>query len=325
MSDAVGIGMLGVRHPHAGGKLAALQGSPAWRVVGACEPDEGVRSEAQESPAFAGLVWMTQKELLARSDIAVVAIEGEPVENLARAEAALDAGKHVHLEKPAGVDAVGIERLVGQARDAGLLLQLGYMFRYNPAFIFAFGARESGWLGDVHSVRGRMSTSISEDKREELARYPGGMMYELGCHLLDGVVRLLGAPTDVHAYLRHDGISDDALPDNTLAVFEFESAVATLEVTAMDVGPFPRRRLEVYGTAGSIVIEPLEPPRVLACFDSPPDGHPEGWHEVDVPAYQRYADDFEELASCVRSGDALSYNGEHDIAVQRALMRACGR
>lgn len=323
MAEPIGIGMLGATHAHASGKMQVLRESEEWRVVGVCEPDDEARERLRGSDVYAGLDWMSQEKMLSHPGIQAIAVEGEVYENMDRAAAVVAARKHLHLDKPAGIGVADLEALVEAAEAQGLVVQLGYMFRYNPAFCFAFQAKEEGWLGEVHSIRGRMSTSLSAEKRKGLERYPGGMTFELGCHLLDAVVGLLGAPEDVNGVLRHDGPYDDALADNTVAVFQFAGAVATIEVTAMDVEPSPRRRFEVHGTGGSVVIEPLEPPALSACFADPPDGHPTGWHDVEVPEYRRYVDDFVELAACIREAKPLSYTGAHDIAVQKALMAAC--
>lgn len=325
MDAPVGVALLGTRHAHAAGKMAVLRAADKWKVIGACEPDDEARAARMQESLYRDVAWLAEEELLAHPEVQVVAVEGEVFENLAFARRSIEAGKHIHFDKPAGSCLAEFAAIVEEATEAGLIIQMGYMFRYNPAFCFVFRAKEEGWLGDIFSVRGRMSTSIpSAETRERLARYPGGMMFELGCHLLDAVVHLLGSPTDVQGHLRHDAAFADDLADNTVAVFHFEKAMATLEVAAMEVEPFPRRRFEVYGTQGSIVIEPLEPPQVVACFASPPEGHPSGWHSVEMPEYRRYEDDLDELADCVREGRPLSYTGDHDLAVQRALLQASG-
>lgn len=323
MASPLGIGMLGTTHAHAAGKMEVLRNSPSWHVIGACEPDESALVAQRSNPAFRDVRWMTQGELLSHPDVTAVAVEGDVASNLALGEAVIAAGKHLHLEKPAGTDVSGPARLFEAARQADLLVQLGYMFRYNPAFRFIREAHAKGWLGDLFFVRGRMSTNLPPDRRAPIARFPGGIMFELGCHLLDQVVLLLGPPKEVHGFCRHDAALDDALADNTVAWFGYESAAAIVETAAMETDPFPVRRFEVYGTEGSCIVEPLEPPALKVSFKMPKEGHPEGWHSVRLPEYKRYVDDFEELAACVRERRPLPYTTEHDLAVQEALMAAC--
>jgi predicted dehydrogenase len=324
MPEPLGIAMLGTTHAHAAGKMDVLRASPSWRVIGACEPDAEALAEQREHPSFQGVAWLTQEELLAHPDVRAVAVEGDVADNVALAQAAVAAAKHVHLDKPAGADIQGAEALFAAAEQAGLIVQLGYMFRYNPAFGFIREALAEGWLGDVFFIRGRMSTSLSAERRLPMARFRGGMMFELGCHLLDQVVLLLGAPQGVQGFCRHDGPFDDNLADNTVAWFSYPNALATVEVAAIEIDPFPVRRFEAYGTEGSCIIEPLEPPSMRVSFRKPLAGHPAGWHSVDLPEYHRYVDDLEEFAACIREGTPLPYAPEHDLAVQRALIAACG-
>ncbi|MGQ9730663.1 MAG: Gfo/Idh/MocA family protein [Candidatus Zipacnadales bacterium] len=324
MNEPLGIAMLGTTHAHAQGKMEVLRKSPSWRVIGVCEPNPEAQQVIRQTLLFKDLTWFTPEELLAHPDVIAVVVEGDVAENLTLGWAVIEAGKHLHLEKPAGTEFAGPQKLLKTAHSQGLFVQLGYMFRYNPAFQFLFQAVERGWLGDIFSVRGRLNTTIPSERRPALGRFAGGIMFELGCHLLDAVVRLLGRPNGVTGFCRHDLDLPDNLADNTVAVLEYENAIAVIETAAMESDPFPQRRFEVYGTKGSVVIHPLEPPRLFASFMTPPPGHPSHWHEIEIRSYRRYVDDFEELAECIRQGKPLSYSIDHELAVQQTLLQACG-
>ena len=66
-----------------------------------------------------------------------------------------------------------------------------------------------------------MSKVVAAEQRRELAEYPGGIMFELGCHVIDLVVGVLGQPDKVTSFARHTSAADDGLVDNMLAVFEY--------------------------------------------------------------------------------------------------------
>ena len=70
---------------------------------------------------------------------------------------------------------------------------MGYVYRYNPGFKFIFKAVKEGLLGDIVEVDGVMSKKVNDATRQQLARYPGGTMFELGCHLIDELSTLGGA------------------------------------------------------------------------------------------------------------------------------------
>ena len=67
------------------------------------------------------------------SEAQAVIVEGHVYENLDYVERALDAGKHVLMEKPAGVDLAQLEKVQALSEEKRLMLQMAYMWRYNPA------------------------------------------------------------------------------------------------------------------------------------------------------------------------------------------------
>jgi predicted dehydrogenase len=84
-------------------------------------------------------------------------------------------------------------------------------------------------------------------------------MFELGCHMVDRVVDFLGRPRATKSWIRHDTSRPDKLADNTLAVFEYERALGLIVSSALMPNQTEHRWLEVIGSDGSIMIQPMEP------------------------------------------------------------------
>jgi predicted dehydrogenase len=124
----------------------------------------------------------------------------------------------------------------------------------------AFEVVRKGWFGDVFLVRGFISSNLAPARRKEWSEFPGGSMFDLGSHLLDATVRLLGKAKSVTPFIRHHGKFEDSLNDNNVAVLEFDHAQAVLVNTAFHAGSAPPRSFEVLGTKGSAVLQPVEPP-----------------------------------------------------------------
>ncbi|HUS40640.1 MAG TPA: hypothetical protein VMX74_14400 [Pirellulales bacterium] len=82
-----------------------------------------------------------------------------------------------------------LRRLHATARKKSLTIQMGYMFRYNPAFQSLFQCVRKGWLGTVFEIDGVMSKTVGSAARKQLAQFRGGSMFELGCHLIDPLTR----------------------------------------------------------------------------------------------------------------------------------------
>lgn len=312
------IGFLGVSHSHAWDKAVVVRESAEWELAGVAEKDPAVRARYEQ----AGIRILSEEELLGDPTIRVVAVESAVPDHAHDARRALAAGKHVHLEKPPADNLKEFEGLVELARKKGLLLQMGYMWRFHPGINAALDAARKGWLGEVFLVRGTMNTLIGPDRRPEWALFRGGQMFEQGCHLIDPMVRLLGRPQHVTSVLKTHGRYDDKLADNTVAVFEFPRALGVITSSVLHPGATRHRAFEVFGTNGSAVVRPIEPAKLEMDLAEAAGPYRAGPQEVRLPAYRRYVGEFEELARAVRTGGRLGVTPEEDLLVQETLLRA---
>jgi predicted dehydrogenase len=310
------IAQIGSRHGHAAGKWLALASSAEVEALGIFEPDPARR----ERPGFPNARWFASQDQ-ALDGAEAVAIEGRNHESLAMAQAAVEAGKHIWLDKPAGDDWPAFCRLMDAAEQRGLYVQLGYMFRYSPGFLRVAELAKSGTLGDIFAIRAHMSTHVELPERTEQSRHRGGILYDLGGHMLDQIVWLLGRPGRVSAVLRND--ATPALPtyaDNTLAILEFPRALASIEIAAMEPPP-TARRFEVFGTAGSAILEPFDPARNLRLVLGNEIQHL-GLPEVSRQAL--YERELEAFVRVLRDGRPPDRSAEHERLVQETLLRATG-
>src|SRR5687767_9888501 len=195
------VGQIGVGHGHAA-KLGVYRRSPDYEVVGVVEQDAALRRRAGGQAVYQGLPWMTGEQLLNVPGLQAVLVETRVRDLLDAAEACVAAGKHVHLDKPAGESLPQLRRILESARNQKLLVQMGYMYRYNPAVVLLRDFLKRGWLGEPFEAHAVMSKVVDPAARRELAGYPGGIMFELGCHVIDLVVGLLGKPDGVTAHSR---------------------------------------------------------------------------------------------------------------------------
>ena len=151
--------VLGTGHSHALGKLNVLRNFPEWELVGVCEPDAAWRQQRQQEANWQGLRWLEESEVFDDPTIQMIAVESEVPQLLPLGQKAIDAGKHIHLDKPAGTDLAVWRALLAKAEQQDLIIQMGYMFRYNPGFDLVRQAVREGWLGDVHYVRGGINSA----------------------------------------------------------------------------------------------------------------------------------------------------------------------
>jgi len=314
---------IGTGHSHAAGKMQAMRNLPdLYQVTGICEPDDARWQRIAKNKAYADLPRLSLDQLLS-SEVKLVAVETSLEDAPAMTMRCLEAGMHVHLDKPGALSHADFRKLRLLAQEKGLHLQMGYMLRYNPAFQLLFQSHREGWLGEIASIDAAMGKLADAGLRKDLAALPGGGMFELACHLTDAVVTLLGKPQAVHAF--STPTRDDGVKDNQMAVLSYPEATATLRCNHADPFGSPHRAFHVIGTKGSIGISPLESGNLVLSLteDHPP--YQKGRHtlKLEVPK-GRYDAEFIDMAKAIRGEKPLAWDAMHDIVVHETILRSSG-
>jgi predicted dehydrogenase len=312
------VAQIGTRHAHASGKMECVR-----RLSGDYEVLALADLEPSEATVYAGLQRLPVGELLAMPGLDAVIVETALERSCEMALRVVEAGKHVHLDKPGAVDAEEFRRMRQLAEKRGLTVQMGYMLRHNPAFEFLFRIVREGWLGTVTEVDAMMGKEADDGLRAELGSLPGGGMFELGCHLIDAVVTVLGKPLRVQSFSTPS--REDGVKDNQLAVLEYETATACVRCNHADPFGGPRRSFRVTGTQGSVEIAPLESGEMTLRLSEARQGFKKGTQPVklDVPK-GRYDGEFQTLARVIRGGERLRWGAEHDTVVCQTVQKAAG-
>lgn len=310
------MGFLGVSYSHGPAKLELATRSPDWDFVGVCDPSPSARSLCEKL----GTRVISEDELLAKAE--VIAVESDISDHARHALAVLRAGRHLHLEKTPVMKFSEMEEIISTARQKNRLVQVGYMWRYHPGFLAILEATRSGWLGDLHLVRGSISNFLPPERRREWARYAGGAMFEQGSHLVDATVRLLGRPEHVIPFLARHGRFDDGLKDNNVAILEYASARAVIMNTALQTSSSPPRSFEVIGSRGAATLAPIEPGRLVIDLVEAAGPYAKGKQEVPLRPYRRYEDDFIELAAAIRGEKMLSLSLDDELISAETILRA---
>lgn len=126
-------------------------------------------------------------ELIARSDAVVVAATNDQLTPLSMA--AVLAGKHVVVEKPAARSGRELEPLAAAAREKGVVVKVGYNHRFHPAAQKARAILDAGDCGDVMFIRGRYGhggrVGYDTEWRADPDKSGGGELIDQGVHLID--------------------------------------------------------------------------------------------------------------------------------------------
>ncbi len=329
---AMQLGMLGMWHTHADGIVRQVAEHPQeFTLAGFYDPEPRVVAERRKQwePRVPNFRVFASPEQLLRQPLDGVIVEGRVHDNLKWARLALESGRPVMLEKPAGTDLAEYRRVIDLAQRKHLRVQMIYLFRYMASVLELTRRVRQGELGRIYEFRARLPKELASYQRfvEELRPYKGGMFFEMAGHVLDLMVALLGRPRDVSGFLAHH----HALPpanyiDNGVAVCAYPHAWAIIEVPALEVAPHARR-VEVYGTEGACVIPHLGSGHLANKAIQPIEVYRAGesdWKRIDLPARTLQIADLREFAACVGGKKEPDYSMDHDLAVQETLLKACG-
>ena len=207
---------------------------------------------------FEGYPELTLEEILTDPTIEAVAVETDEIHLLKYALMAAEAGKHIHMEKPGSQSIEDFEKLIELVRESGKVFHTGYMFRYNPYISDAITRAKSGELGDIYSVEAHMSRLDHPECREWLGNFKGGMMFYLGCHLVDLVLQIQGLPEEVIPFNTTTGIGGINTEDLGFAVLKYPHAVSVIRMGGTEIGGTRRRQLVICGSDETLEIRPLE-------------------------------------------------------------------
>ena len=322
--EKIKIGQIGTSHAHASGVFSQLrQTTDDFEIVGIVENDPERRKAIGDE--YQGVKLISEEQLLNTPGLQAVVVETEVQDLLPTATRCVKAGMNIHLDKPAGENLKDFEALLEEVQSRNLHLQMGYIYRYHTAFQFCYKAVADGWLGDLFEVHAVMSKKISDSSRQYLSRFAGGSMFEIGCHVIDATLRVLGKPEKVTAHARQTYPEKDKLVDNQLAVLDYKNAVASIRSSLIEYVGFERRQFTVCGEFGTFDLRPLGGNTFRLALEKPQGDYKVGYQEVTVPKGPGiFISGFKDMAAVLREEKENDYPLSHELAVHEAILKASG-
>ena len=309
--------------------LSLRKQSDIFEVVGYALPENERERLPKRIEIFEGYRELTVDEVLNDPTIDAVSIETDEVYLTKYALMAARAGKHIHMEKPGGASLEDFEELISLMRASGKVFHTGYMYRYNPCIRQVIERVRNGEIGEVISVDAQMNCLHSPCTRQWLEALPGGMMFFLGCHLIDLVLTIQGKPDNIIPYNRSTGADGVTALDFGYAVLEYGNGISTVKTSAREYGGYARRQLVIVGTKGTIELKPLERPYVgEVVYTGKCEYLDEGWHDVgdyseSTPA-DRYDGMIEAFGKYVLGEKENPYTLDYELELFRTLLKCCG-
>ncbi len=301
-----------------------------FEVIGLADANlEAAKAKTPNAPAY-----FTIEEALDMNDIEAVAIECEEEKALHYAQMFAERGIPIHLDKPGSAFPEQFQKLIQTVKEKQIPLQMGYMYRYNPVVVELLKHIKAGVYGEIFSVEAQMSVRHDKEKREWLSKYPGGMMYFLGCHLIDLVLQIQGMPKEILTMNCATGVDGVEAEDYGFCVFKYGNGVSFVKSCATEYNGFARRQLVVTGSKGSIEIKPFEMPVDLegnygtGYSVTLEQNHPAQWGEgserCKSEKFNRYDAMMSDFAKFIAGEKKNPYSYEYEEKLFMTIMKCCG-
>lgn len=316
----------GGRHFHAP-FMAAAEGVELCGVV--ARAPATVAAARQDLPGIA--IYPSLTEMIAAGVAEAVTITTPPHTRRDLVLQAIAAGLHVVADKPFAPDAVSGRDLDRTARAKGVMLAVYHNRRWDSDIQTLRKVIDDGRLGTIWRVHSRMDF----DEASTLEAGPtGGLLRDLGSHLVDQMIWLLGPVVSVDAQLDTVGLAE-SVTDASFTITLLHQGCAHSHLSASKINHLHCRELRAYGDRGSYVASSTDVQAQSIFAGHRPAIDPEGWGyepqsnwgvlrtasgEEIVPAEQgRYQDFYQGFVIAVRSGCRPPVSAEDGVAALAVL------
>jgi len=304
--------------------LRNFQALPTARVKMLC--DLSTEALAHAGERYPDLLRTTEyADLLRDAEIGAVVVSSSATTHYRLAQAALEAGKHVFVEKPIALREDEAENLIRLADERDLVLMVGHLLLYHPAVTKLKELLDGGQLGDVYYL-------YSERRNLGKVRHDENAMWSLAPHDIAVALYLLGEmPAAVSA--QGQAYLQPGIEDTVFFTLRFaDGRLAHSHVSWLD--PHKVRRLTVVGSRQMAVFDDVEPSEKLRIYDKGVDRMPEYASYGDALTL-RFGDIYaphlemqeplrlecQHFVDCVAHGRQPLSDGRNGLAVLRVLER----
>jgi predicted dehydrogenase len=252
--DAVRIGQAGLG---AWGKNIVRNLDDLADLRWVCDSAEGRRDEfARRFPGARAT--SDFDELLADDELEAVVIATPVPTHYALARQALEAGKHVFVEKPPAMRGAEMAELVDLARERGLVLMPGHLLLYHPGVLKLKQLVDSGDLGEVLCIYGNRQ-NLGTIRRDENA------LWSLGVHDLSVILYLVGEEPE-EAWAHGNAFLTPGVEDVVFCYLRFGSGkIAHMHLSWLD--PHKLRKITVVGRDKMAVFDDMELERKVTVYE----------------------------------------------------------
>ncbi len=198
-------------------------------------------------------------DLLSDSELDAVVIATPVVTHFDLAKRALEAGKHVLVEKPPALTAAEAEELRALAQERDLVLMPGHLLLYHPGVQKLRELVDSGELGEVLCLYGNRQ-NLGKIRMDENA------LWSLGVHDLSVILYLVGGEEPAELWARGNAFLTPGVEDVVFCYLRFPSGkIAHMHLSWLD--PHKMRKITVVGKEKMVVFDDMELERKVTVYE----------------------------------------------------------
>lgn len=250
------VGLLG--HGQAGAVLHAplIEAAGDFRIVAVATSRTASLAERRDAPRQEA----DARAVIQADDVDLVVIATPNALHVEQAAAALEAGKHVVVDKPFALSSADADRLIALANAKGRMLTVFHNRRLDGDFLGVKQAIASREIGELVLFEARWDRfrPVPPHSWKNTPEGSGGVLWDLGAHMVDQALQLFGEPEHVTADLawqREGSVSEDYF-ELTLRYGRMRCVLSAACVVAA-----ARPRFAAHGTKGSFLtfgVDPIE-------------------------------------------------------------------
>lgn len=295
--------------------------SDIFEIVGYALPENEREKFPDFVKTFEGYCEMSVDEILKSPEIEAVFVETEEIYLTKYALMAAESKKHIHLEKPGGIELSDFKKLISTVKKNGTIFHTGYMYRYNPCIKKLKEKIKNGEFGRIISIEAQMNECYHTIDRQWLDTFPGGMMFFLGGHLIDFILQIKGLPESISSFNRCTGTGGITSTDFAMAVLTYSDGACLVKAAANEIGQ--RRHFAISGETKTAVIDPIEEYRNGKIYATLREFEKGRATEITSSPFNRYDAMLEAFAAMVRGEDTNPYTPDYELILYKTLLECC--
>lgn len=303
------IGVLGLTHDHIWYNLKELRGVRDATLIAVADPNQPLLDRAKQQ--FKCATYTDYAAMLDQEKLDAVYVYGDNATGVELAELAAAHGLHVMIEKPLAATLEGADGVLAAARNHKVRLMVSWPFAWWPQLQAAIALAQSGRIGKVWEVKYRAAHNGPREMGCSKYFYQwlydpalngAGALIDYCCYGAVLARVLLGMPSRVTGIAGKFCKEDIQVEDNAVIVMTYPHGLAVAEASWSQIGYFNTYTPMIYGTKGTLMVEPRVGGKLWLATEKDPDGS-----IIKVPgqpSHLRHAS--AHFIHCLQTGEAFT-------------------